>query len=206
VFAVLGLGCNCALVYAQAGFYGGGSIREQDKAPIGVRFGNLPSTWTRFAAPVGEDSASGALAFGGYRWRNDLAIEAAINTSDKYSDKYSLGSSVSRPSLGLSNVATKMWNVDVYTNWEVLRSVSLYGRLGYAQSESRNLLNPAPLLGGDTTRHARDGVNYGVGVRYDLTDALGLRAEYARFNRLTGEVVNGLPESDQLSIGVQYRF
>ena len=50
-------------------------------------------------------------------------------------------------------------------------------------------------------------MNYGVGLRYDVTHSLGLRVEYARFGRFAGEMIgNGLPDSDQVSIGVQYRF
>jgi long-subunit fatty acid transport protein len=53
----------------------------------------------------------------------------------------------------------------------------------------------------------RDGVNYGVGVRYDLTPALGLRLEYARFPRFAGESAAGaLPDSDQVQFGMQFRF
>ena len=55
-------------------------------------------------------------------------------------------------------------------------------------------------------RRNRDGMNYGVGVRYDLNSSLGLRLEYGRFGRLSGEVGNGLPDSDQVSFGLQLRF
>jgi len=35
-----------------------------------------------------------------------------------------------------------------------------------------------------------------------------LRVEYARFNRFSGDAVNAgiLPESDQLTLGVQFKF
>ena len=50
-------------------------------------------------------------------------------------------------------------------------------------------------------------MNYGVGLRYDVTRTLGLRLEYARFGRFAGESVNGLlPESDQVQFGMQFRF
>jgi hypothetical protein len=50
-------------------------------------------------------------------------------------------------------------------------------------------------------------MNYGLGLRYDMTPALGLRLEYARFGRFPGESLTGiLPENDQLQLGVQFRF
>ena len=56
-------------------------------------------------------------------------------------------------------------------------------------------------------RRLREGVNYGLGLRYDVTPALGLRFEYARFSRFAGEAVAGpLPDSDQLQVGMQFRF
>ena len=57
-------------------------------------------------------------------------------------------------------------------------------------------------------RRNRDGMNYGVGLRYDVNPALGLRVEYARFARFAGETLQGgvLPETDQLQLGLQLRF
>jgi opacity protein-like surface antigen len=112
------------------------------------------------------------------------------------------------PGLGLNlgEVTTRSWNADVYTSWEMISRLSLYGRLGYAQSDLRPLFSGASLVQGDP-RHQRDGVNYGVGLRYDVTHSLGLRVEYARFGRFAGETIgSSMPDSDQVSIGVQYRF
>jgi opacity protein-like surface antigen len=108
--------------------------------------------------------------------------------------------------LNFGDVTAHAWNADVYTSWEFIRSLSLYGRFGYAQSDARPLFAGASLV--PDPRRQRDGVNYGVGLRYDVTHSLGLRVEYARFGRFAGELIgpNGLPESDQVSIGVQYRF
>jgi OmpA-OmpF porin, OOP family len=113
---------------------------------------------------------------------------------------------VSSVGLGLSD-PTRAWNADVYTSWEFVRSLSLYGRLGYAQSDARALSAPLTLVVGDTRRQ-HDGVNYGVGLRYDLTQALGLRVEYSRFSRFNGDALSAglLPESDQVTLGVQFKF
>ena len=46
-----------------------------------------------------------------------------------------------------------------------------------------------------------------MGVRYEVTPALGLRLEYARFPRFAGETAAGLlPDSDQVQFGMQFRF
>jgi opacity protein-like surface antigen len=194
---------------AQNGFYGGVSMRDRATESNGLMLGDQPLAWNRFSAPVTEDADQRSLIFGGYRWKNNLAVEAAFNsaTSDKYALRpagtgLSLGPGVG---LNLGDVSVRTWNADVYTSWEMIHSLSLYGRFGYAQSDLRPFFAGASLIQGDPRRQ-RDGMNYGVGLRYDVTHSLGLRVEYARFGRFAGETISGLPDSDQVSIGVQYRF
>ena len=196
---------------AQSGFYGGVSMREGGATVGGLVLGDLPSVWNRFSAPVADDNNQRSLVFGGYRWANDVAVEAAINTAT--TDQYALRPSNPAPSVGpglgltLHDVAGRSWNADVYTSWEMIRRLSLYGRLGYAQSDLHPLFSGASLVQGDPRRQLT-GVNYGVGLRYDVTHSLGLRVEYARFGRFAGEtpLTGGMSDSDQLTIGVQYRF
>ena len=194
------------------GFYGGISLRNAGHDGGGLSVGHLlanpGSVWNRFASPVADDNGSRTLAFGGYRFGNDVAVEAAVATSDRYSLQPALPST--RRGVGLALVpdadaAGKTWNVDVYTTWEFRSRMSLYGRLGYAQSETQPAYVPG--FNGDVVRRNRDGVNYGLGLRYDMTPALGLRLEYARFSKLPSELTTGvLPENDQVQFGLQFRF
>ena len=195
---------------AQPGFYGGVALRDEGREAAGVNLGHLASTWGRFASPVSDDAARRALVFGGYRWANDVAVEGAISTADRYALR-PIDATVRR-GVGLSlastppDVASRTWNADVYTTWSLRKSLSLYGRLGYAQSEAVPGYALAALAPSEP-RRLRDGVNYGVGLRYDVTPALGLRLEYARFSRFAGEAVTGsLPDSDQVQFGMQFRF
>ena len=195
---------------ASPGFYGGVALRNAGTEAAGINLGHLASTWGRFASPVSDDSGRRALIFGGYRWVNDLALEGSLSTADRYSLRPF--DSTGRRGVGLSlagspDVATHSWNANVYTSWSFLRSFSLYGRLGYAQSDSAPAYALAALPPSEP-RRLRDGVNYGVGLRYDVTSALGLRLEYARFARFAGEAVSTgpLPDSDQVQFGMQLRF
>lgn len=193
------------VVWAQSGFYGGVSLRDNGEDALGLSIGKLPSAWNKFAMPVAtEDSTQRALVFGGYRWANDIAVEAAFNASDKYALRPGV-IGVSSVGLGLSD-PTRTWNADVYTSWEFVHSLSLYGRLGYAQTDTRPLIAPLALPG--DTRRLRDGINYGVGLRYDLTRALGMRVEYSRFNRYSGDpgTLGIIPETDAVTLGVQFKF
>jgi opacity protein-like surface antigen len=196
-------------VASPAGFYGGVALRQggNELPSFGLR--EPPSLWSKFASPTTVDTGSRALLVGGYRWANDLAVEASLATVDRYAlrpldagERRGVGLSL----LGPSDSASRTVNADVYTSWNFRQSFALYGRLGYAQNDAiASYLSSLPP--GDA-RRPRDGVNYGVGLRYDVTPALGLRLEYARFGRFAGETsANGfLPESDQVQLGMQFRF
>jgi OOP family OmpA-OmpF porin len=203
---LLALGASTAAP-AQNGFYGGVSIRDKG-AVKGITHGDVPLVWNRFTAPTNDDSTQRSLVFGGYRWTNEVSVEGAFSTTERYSLQPAPTPTIaSSPGLALTDSNTRSWNANVFTSWELSRTVSLYGRLGYAQSEARQLSLAGASLVPDDPR--RLGVNYGVGVRYDVTHSLGLRAEYSRFGHFAGEtpsVSSGLPDSDQVTVGVQYRF
>jgi hypothetical protein len=195
------------------GFYGGVSMRDRAQEGLGLTIGNASSVWNRYAAPTADDTSARALVFGGYRWANDIAVEASFNSVDKYALKPSDSVGGARgiglnygPGSGFGEPPNRTWNLDVFTSWTFYRAFALYGRLGYTQSDG------VPLAGASTSvvpdvRRLRDGVNYGLGMRYDMNSALGLRLEYGRFGRFAGEFGTGsLPESDQVTIGVQFRF
>lgn len=194
------------------GFYGGLSLRDRAVEGVGLTFGTTNAAWNRYVAPTADDTTSRALVFGGYRWRNDIAVEAAFNSLDKYALRPvgSLGAGqgvgLSFPAVtGIGDLPTRSWNVDLFTSWTFYKSLALYGRMGYAQSDTIPLSSAAQQTAPDI-RRLRDGVNYGVGLRYDMNSTLGLRVEYGRFGRFAGEFGSGLPESDQVSFGVQLRF
>lgn len=191
-----------------SGFYGGVVLRQGVQEGPGVQFGKLSSAWGKFVAPTADESGARTLFFGGYRWQNDVALEAAFGTAENYAlsptGPRGVGLSLTPPADAIAT--SRSFNADVYTSWSFRKSMALYGRLGYLQSDAIAGYVPLGYLPADP-RRPRDGMNYGVGVRYDLTNALGLRVEYARFGRFAGESVNGLlPESDQVQFGMQFRF
>jgi len=193
------------------GFYGGVSVRDNTSSGVGVNFGASAGAigLNRYPTTVGDDSTTRSLAFGGYR-SNDLAVEASVSSLDQYAlrpfDAANARRGVGlRFGAGAGDVASRSVNVDLFTSWTFYKSMALYGRLGYAQTEGPLVAGTAP-MSVVANRSLRDGVNYGVGVRYDMSSALGLRLEYNRFGRFAGEIGTSLPESDQVTLGVQFRF
>jgi len=193
---------------APAGFYGGVALRDLDHPSTGIH-GDLPLAFGIYGSPMADAAPAQTLLFGGYRFGNDLALEGSLGSSERYD--LQPGGNGTRRGVGLSLVPSqtpgRTLNADLYTTWAVLPRFALYGRLGYAQTDSMG--NPALLaLAPGDPRRGREGVNYGLGMRYDVNRALGLRLEYARFGRFAGETLQGglLPETDQVQLGVQLRF
>lgn len=194
------------------GFYGGVSVRDAAVEGPGLAIGPTASVWTRYAPPVADETTSArTLVFGGYRFRNDIALEAAYSSADRYALRpegvaplrRGVGLNLASDVAGPGDPQARNWNVDVFGSWTFHRSVALYGRLGYAQAETWPTLG---VRSATVERRSRDGVNYGLGLRYDMNSTLGLRLEYSRFGRFSVELPNGMPESDQLSVGMQLRF
>lgn len=193
-----------------AGFYGGIALRERGSDRGALSLGLASAAWSPHAVPAADDAAR-ALVWGGYRWRNDLAVEAAFSSREQYvlqPDRAApagrgVGLQLAGDAAGAGEAAGRTWNVDVFTSWSFYRSLAVYGRMGYAQAEPMVLYGT---LAGADSRRARDGVNYGVGLRYDMNAALGLRLEYGRFGRFSTEFSGGLPDTDQVTFGVQLRF
>ena len=80
--APLAVAQGVAVADAVGGFYGGVSQRNGGADGAGLSFGHLTSSWSKFALPVADDAGARTLAYGGFRWDNDLAVEAAVATSD----------------------------------------------------------------------------------------------------------------------------
>jgi len=197
---------------ASPGFYGGVSMREGVTEGTGITFGSAAAAWSHLSVPTSDDTSPRSVVFGGYRWSNDVAVEASFSSSDKYAlrpadmagPRRGVGLNFGSGAL-FSDIPARSWNLDVYTSWNFYKAFALYGRMGYAQNDGIPVFAPSTQLLSDP-RRARDGVNYGLGVRYDMNSALGLRLEYGRFGRFIGEIGNGLPETDQVTFGIQFRF
>ena len=104
------------------GFYGGVSLRDRAAESAGIALGPASSVWNRYAAPIADDSSPRALVFGGYRWRNDIAVEASFNSVDQYALRPDALGSRGGVGLnfgsneGLGQLTTRSWNVDVFTS------------------------------------------------------------------------------------------
>lgn len=151
------------------------------KTEFGVSFG-AALTQVR---PV-QEAAPGALP----RQSNPLPLGLLSNT---------LGQPLNPGNIGL----------DLYSSFDVSPKVSLFGRLGYERNEIRPLheveaalISP---LAGSAVRSGQS-MNYGLGVRFDPTPTLGIRAEYSRGLRVDRPEFSKETGQDTLSLGLRWKF
>jgi hypothetical protein len=135
----------------------------------------------------------------GYKYSRYLSVEGEYvdftrAPGDLFTGPGNLASAFRSTGFGVDTVATlPLWRF------------SFYGRLGAYRGDPRNTFGTysTSLLGDNAMRGTR--VRYGLGMRYDFTKALGIRAELERYaplgNGFTPEV-----EADQFSVGVSWRF
>jgi hypothetical protein len=83
---------------------------------------------------------------------------------------------------------------------------SLYGRMGAYRGDARGGFgySTALLPADQFTRGTR--WRYGMGVRYDFTKSLGVRAELERHSPFGSSLASEVDSADQFSVGLSWRF
>ena len=132
----------------------------------------------------------------GYKYSRYLAVESeyvdfGANANNLFANPANLASGF-RTGFGVDTIATvPIW-----------RQFSFYGRLG-AYSGTRDMFAPNVSLLGEASRSTR--LRYGLGLRYDFTKSIGVRAEMERYSPI-GSSTSGDPEADLFSVGLMWRF
>lgn len=164
--------------------------------PSGVySFANMPAA-PLASAPLADQTLRLKL---GYKYSRYLAVEsefidAARGTTDIFASPGNLSSAFRSTGYALDTIATlPVWRF------------SFYGRMGAYRGDLRNAFGTysTSLVGDNGARGSR--WHYGLGMRYDITKSLGVRAEMERYSPM-GASIPGEPESDLFSLGVSWRF
>jgi OOP family OmpA-OmpF porin len=78
---------------------------------------------------------------------------------------------------------------------------SVYGKFGFYRADSELNFNLV-VLGSGSASETNTDITFGVGLRYDFTRNLGLRAEWQRY----GDVGDGATDVDVMSVGLIWKF
>lgn len=164
--------------------------------------GFAPGPFSSFASlPAPSLSQPGGEGYRmklGYRYTPHWSLEGEFSSVtraiDPFSTPGSLASSFRSTGFGIDTVATlPLWRF------------SFYGRMGAYHGDRNNYASyTTALLNDPTSRGTR--WRYGLGMRYDFTPALGVRAELERHSLNLASPMAGDVDTDQLSVGVSWRF
>lgn len=145
--------------------------------------------------------------FGGYQFDENFGVEASYARLGKFNGT----STVTAPAAG---TGSGKWEADAFSVAAIgtlpihENRVAAFGKLGLAYTR---LSVSATATGGGTAAAfspSNDRINpmLGVGIRFDLTKKVGLRAEFEHYNNVGEGGKTGQSSVEMLSIGMQYRF
>ena len=191
VCAALALLCAPSAWSQEAGFYVGGAVGQAEHKDA-CEGANISC----------DEKDSAWKIFGGYQINRNLAVELG------YAD---LGESAASGTVGAITVDARfevtVFELSAVGMLPIMDRLSLFGRAGLYRSDVE--LSGTGRLGATTVPVSSSDDNidftFGLGVRYDVTRNIGVRAEWQRYLGVGGDDT-GESDIDLLSIGVLFRF
>ncbi|HUQ27551.1 MAG TPA: outer membrane beta-barrel protein [Usitatibacter sp.] len=149
-------------------------------------------------------AASAAASDNGYRLKLGYKYSRFFAVAGEYVD-FKRADPFTAPASLASSFRSTGFGVDTIAMLPLWR-FSLYGRMGAYRGDARGGFEnmSTALLPDSFTRATR--WRYGMGVRYDFTPSLGVRAEVERHSPLGSPLATELDAADQFSVGLSWRF
>jgi OOP family OmpA-OmpF porin len=148
-----------------------------------------------------ESNESAWKIFGGYQFNENWAAEAAYNKLGNFKGTSTITAPVAAAPGGTWEVyAVSLTAVGIYP---FANRYAVFGKLGLAGTRlTVSLASPANYNPSAT----RVQPLLGVGARFDVTKAIGIRAEFERFNNVGDGSTTGQSGMNVYSLSGQYRF
>jgi OOP family OmpA-OmpF porin len=145
-----------------------------------------------------DDKDTAWKILGGYQFNRHLAVEIGYTDLGEVSAT-DLGATVSIESTAFEVVAVGIF--------PVANQFSVYGKLGmYRGDTDTSVSDPGGSASGS---ESNTDLTFGIGVRYDFTRNLGVRAEWQKYSDVSANDLDGgtvEADVDVISVGVIWRF
>ena len=149
-----------------------------------------------------DNRDTGYKLFGGYRYNKNFAVEAG------YFDLGQFGFTSTTTPLGTlaGNIRLKGFNIDAVGILPITEKFSAFGRAGLNYAQARDAFTgTGSVVVLDPTPSKRDtNLKLGLGLQYDFTESLGMRAEGERYR--INDAVGNRGDINMYSLGLVYRF
>ena len=197
--AVIGIGVAAALITqsaaaqsAMSGFYVGagvGSSKARDWCALG-------------GFNTCDDKKTAWKIFGGYQITPNFAVEGGYARLGKFDATFDTSFGP-----GAEHAKVTAWEASVLAGAPLAYGLSIFGRLGVYRATVEDVDDLA-----GTFKHDNNDFTYGLGLGYDFTRNLGVRAEWQRYNKVgggetaLGAGVGQKSDVDVLGISALWRF
>lgn len=185
------------------GWYGGVSVGQSsakiDEARISSSLLGAGFTTTSITS---DDTDTGYKIFAGYKYNRNFAVEAGYFDLGKFGY---MATTVPAGTL-TGNIKLSGLNLDAVGILPINEKFSAFGRAGLNYAEARDSFSGTGAVNVTNPNPKKSETNYklGLGMQYDFTRALGMRAEVERYR--INDAVGNKGDVDLLSIGLVYRF
>ncbi len=142
-----------------------------------------------------DDKDTAWRVLGGYQFNRNLAVEVGYSNLGEVS--------VNAGGLGAATIEATAIEVVAVGIMPLANQFSVYAKLGMYRGEADQ--SGSGIFVASASESNTD-LTFGVGVKYDITRNLGVRAEWQRYGDLGGEGVGGESDIDVISIGAIWRF
>lgn len=156
-----------------------------------------------------DDTGTGWKIFAGYQFHTNFAVELAYTELGKYSFDANVSGGPAGTGTEYSEVKPTCWSLSLVGIVPLSQNFSLLGKAGVCRWDDRfrgwevsSLPGSPPTPYPDTPQSKGTDLTYGLGLRYDFTRNLGLRAEWERFENVTHD----RSSADLWSLSLQYSF
>ena len=180
------------LGYAQSNI-DAGSISQQVQE-LGFTGVNTTTSDGEFAWRIG----------GGWQPLKNLAIE--VSYFDLGKPGYTV--TASRPGSLDAQIKVSGWSVDLVPQYDFNDTWGVYGRAGYAWSESKASFTGSgnfELLQ-NSVKETHNGWDAGLGLSYRINRNAAVRAEWTYYPDLGGEAMGGSFDANMFSVSLVWRF
>ena len=149
-----------------------------------------------------DDRDTGYKIFGGYKFNRNFALEGG------YFDlgKFSFVATTVPPGTLSGRIKLRGINLDALGILPITDNFSAFGRVGVHYTEARDTFSGtgAVVVTNPSPSKKEANLKVGLGVQYDVTPSLGLRAEAERYR--INDAVGNRGDIDVYSLGLLYRF
>jgi len=149
-----------------------------------------------------DDSDIGFKAFGGYQFNRYFAVEGGYFELGKFGF-----TSTTIPAGTLTNtMKVKGLNLDAVGILPITEKWSALARIGIQHARTKDVFTGtgAVVVASPSAKESDTNYKFGVGVQYDFSESLGMRAEAERYRISDG--IGGKGKIDLFSLGLIYRF